>query len=756
MFPLSMTTALQYHIRQCTGYRTRITFSCLKQRQERCDLVRKALMRLEGVEDARVRPRTGSVILVHPRHSVDLCLLLDQVASVRTLGAAPGSSPPPPSRERGRRADAGPQNEPDGHVSGPVLLLSGLYLLSLYAKRMLLALVPAAAGSTRILTLPALVALGLSLPIQRQVMDNLRRSGKPDMGLISTGLLYLSLLTGNTLAALTVFWLFNLSSWLEDRIRIRTRQAVREMLSDTCRQAWLLRDGLEIEVDAAVLQPGDVIVLRMGNVVPADGTVLAGSAFVDEAALTGEDEPVPRGLEDTVLAGTVVVEGYLRVRVDRSGEETRLSAIIRLIEHAEHDPGALQVTSLRFSRAMVPISLGLAGAAFLFTGNLMQAMAVVIITCPCALRLSTSVAVSSAMSSAARNGVLIKGGRYVEIAGQVDVLAVDKTGTLTDRSAEVTGITVLDHCYREASILRLAASAQQAWSHPLSRALVDRAEALQIPLLPVEEPELVIGQGVQGRIGLHAVVVGRAGFLRELGIAVDAGEASLPPGWNDLLVACSGRLIGKIHVRHRQRPGMAEALDRLRAMGVRHIVLLTGDNRTGLGEGAESGFDQVCCNQSPEAKAAWISVWKREHPGDVVAMVGDGINDTPAFAAADLGLAIGQGGAAVTVEYADIVLQRGGLDQAAEALALGRRTLRTIRECYGLALGLNGVLLALTTLGLLSPVGGALLHNLTTVLTVANASTAARRRNPARKTPGGRRPRRQVGIEADCKRDKIK
>ncbi len=722
-----MTPPLSHRIRQHTSYRTRITVPCLRRKPQRCDHVSRDLVSLTGVDNVQVRSSSGSVILEHPEGPIDPGFVLTRIA--RILDVVPDGPAPHPPHHSGCGCITGPaaqRTEPRGHVSGSILLLSGLYLLFLYAKRVFLALAPAVSSPNRILTLPALVAFGLSLPIQRQAVDTLRRSGKPDMGLISTGLLYFSLFTGKTLAALTVFWLFNLSGWLEDRIRIRTRQAVREMLTDTCQRAWLVRDGLEIEIDAASLRPGDEIVLRKGNGVPADGTVLAGSAFVDEAALTGEDAPVPRRADDTVLAGTVVVEGFLKVRIECSGEDTRLAAIIRLIEQAEHDPGDLQRASRRFSRVMVPISLGLAGTAFLLTGNLMQAMAVLIITCPCALRLSTSVAVSGAMSSAARRGILIKGGRYVEIAGRVNVLAVDKTGTLTDRSAEVTGVTVLDCRFLETSVIQLAASVQQAWSHPLSRALVARARAMQTPLLPVVEPELVIGQGVCGRVGQQTIVVGREPFLREKG--VNLSKLPLAPGQADspdLLVACAGRLIGAIKVSHRLRPGTSEALARLRAMGIRHLVLLTGDSYAGMVEGIDSGFDQVLCNRSPEAKAAWIEAWKRGHPRDVVTMLGDGINDTPAFAAADLSLAVGEGGADVNVEYADIVLQRGGLDQAAEALILGRRTLGTIRACYTLALGLNGGILALTTLGLLSPVAGALLHNLTTVLAVANASSLA-------------------------------
>jgi len=722
-----MSVPLHYRIRQRTAFRTRLTVGCLWREPQRCAYVRGQLLALTGAVEVQVRAESGSVIVLHPQGPLDLGDLLARIA--RALRTVPAPSLPAPPHRQGCGCTTCPAEgrEARGHVPGPILVLSGLYLLYLYAKRVFLALAPVAAAPARILTLPALVAFAISLPIQHQAIDNLRQSGKPDMGLISTGLLYFSILTGNTLAALTVFWLFNLSSWLEDRIRIRTRQAVREMLSDTCQCAWVLRDGVEIEVDATGLQPGEVMVLRRGNVVAADGRVMGGSAFLDEAALTGEDAPVPRGVGDPVLAGTVVVDGSVQVRVDRAGEATRLAAIIRLIEEAEHDPGDLQRASRRFSQAMVPVSLGLAGAALLFTGNIMQAMAVLIITCPCALRLSTSVAVSGAMSSAARRGILIKGGRYVEIAGQVDVLAVDKTGTLTDRSAEVIAVEVMDRRYHESTVLRLAASAQQAWSHPLSRALIDRAQAQSLALWPVEEPELIIGQGVRGRINGQLVLVGRAAFLHEQGVKIPQAVEAMTSGSATVLVAGDGRLLGRIELRHRWRPESREALQRLRRAGVRHLVLLTGDRAVDSEFDGMGDFDQVLCNQAPEAKAAWIAAWKAAHPGDVVAMVGDGINDTPAFAAADLSLAIGEGGADVTVEYADIVLQRGGLDQAAEALELGRRSLRTIRECYALALGLNGVLLVLTTFGLLSPVGGALLHNLTTVLTVANASTLARR-----------------------------
>ena len=688
------------------------------------------MITLPGVANVQVRVRSGSVILEHPDESVPLTAILDLVSmaaadvnltSGLTVALPKGSAP----------CCSGNGNLPDStrknHVSVPVLILSGLYILYLFGKRLFTTTTIPTSLVARVFTLPALVAFGLSLPIQRQAIEDLKRTGRPDMGLISTVLLYVSILTGNVLAALTVFWLFNLSSWLEDRIRIRTRLAVREMLTGKVHTAWLVKDDVEIEVDVDSLQPGEVISLRLGNIIPVDGTVVKGSALVNESTLTGEGLPVTIQPGNTVLAGTIMEGGELQVRVDKAGEATRLAAIIRLVETAETDPGELELTSQRFSQAMVPISITLAAVAFLFTGNLLQAMAVLIITCPCALRLSTSVGISSAMSNAVTQGILIKGGRYIEIAGQVNVLVLDKTGTLTDMTSEVTTVTVLDGRFKPDTILQLAASAQKTWPHPLSRALTDKAEKRGLPLLPCEETDLVVGQGVQARINNKNVLVGNHRFMEEEQISgsrkVRRSEPKEISGTSRLYVARDGRLIGLIETGSRIRGDVGQVVKHLRTMGVEHIVLLTGDHKSGtFGLQERFNFDEVRWGQSPENKAAWIKNWKSGHPEDVVAMVGDGINDTPAFATANLSFAIAEGGADVTVEYADIVLQQGGIDKVATTLALGRQTLAVIKESYAMAIGLNAATLAMTTLGVISPVAGALLHNMITVAAVSNAS----------------------------------
>lgn len=731
-------TENKYSIKHQQPYRTRIRFNHLKYQVALCDSVQEKLIQVIGVTKVQVRDSSGSIILEHPAGAVALPVIIDIVNKVQSENTNASHGDESKGASGSVSCVSCKETTTVNHVSGWVLFCSGLYIIYLFSKRIFTNVVLPTSFIARVFTLPALVSLGLSRPIQRQAIENFKRTGKADMGLISTGLLYVSILTGDVFAALAVFWLFNLTSWLEDRIKTRTRKAVREMLSGEVHKAWLVHDGVEIEVEVDSLEPGDIINLRLGNTIPVDGTVLEGSAFINEATLTGEGTPVIRKTGDTVLAGTVLEEGEISVRVDKAGEETRLAAIIRLIETAESEPGELQLTSQRFSQAMVPVSLFLTASVFIVTGSLLQAMAVLIITCPCALRLSTSVAVSSAMSRAATDGILIKGGRYVEIAGKVNVLVLDKTGTLTDMASEVAAVTVLDKRYKSDTIIQLAASAQKTWPHPLSRAVINRAEKNGIPLLTCEETDLVVGQGVRASVAKDTkdILVGSWDFMTENGIPC-AQKTMLPKqkelfGVSSLYVACNSRLIGLIETSSRIRGDADQGIKQLRAMGVKHIVLLTGDNESGTsGLKERFGFDEVCWSQSPEDKASWIKNWKSQHPEDVIAMVGDGINDTPAFATADLSFAIGEGGADVTVEYADIVLQQGGVDKVATTLALGRKTLGTIKECYSIAISMNAGTLGLTTIGVISPVAGALIHNMITVAAVTNAGkvkTFGRRR----------------------------
>ncbi len=315
----------------------------------------------------------------------------------------------------------------------------------------------------------------------------------------------------------------------------------------------------------------------------------------------------------------------------------------------------------------------------------------------------------------------------MEIAGKVNVLVFDKTGTLSDDIPEVSRVALLDKRYHPDTILRLAAGCLRVWQHPMSRAVMEKAQAIGVTPIRCDENDLVIGQGVRARIGQNEILVGSRRFMKKRGVGIvhqkqAAGQRALP-GENLLFVARDKRIIGLIGVKSRLKEDVPRALSELRAMGVYHMVMLTGDGQSGAKTLAETlPFDEVHWNQSPEEKAAWIADWKKRHPDDVVAMVGDGINDTPAFALADLSLAIGEGVADVAVEYANIVLGRGDLMQVTETIALGQKTVSIIRQDYVTAISLNAIGLIMTATGLISPFAGAFFHNIITMIVVGNSS----------------------------------
>lgn len=714
---------LTFKIRQARSFRTRIQYPGLRHQADCCAHIRDLLTPLKGVENVEVRPRSGSIVLVHPDHPLDINRVTGLVASgAAELENLAAGSP---------AVSGSPFSPPAYHVSGLPLLASGLYIGWLLIRRIMAPIAPAASLVYRVVSIPGLVALWLARPIQRQAVDNFKSTGRIDMSFVSTGLLYLSLFTGNVVTALAVAWLYNLSGWTESRVRQHTRRLVREMLTGRQAHAWKLVNGAEVKVDAASLLPGDTIVLAQGNSVPVDGTVVLGTALVNEAAMTGESMPRIRAVGQTVLAGTLVEDGSVRVRVDKTGEDTRLAAIVRLIESAQNDLGDMGRASVKFSRIMVPVSLGLASVVFLMTGSLFTAITTIMVTCPCALRLSTSAAVSTAMGRAAARGILIKGGSQVETAGRVDTLVLDKTGTLTDSVARVTEIHPIDRRYREKTILGLAASTLQTGNHPLSRAVVREAFERGVELPACLNRRHFVGRGVeariQGRTGEKTIIAGSGKFMAERGLdpagsAGPSGSENIPESL--VYVANANRLLGCIHAGHViRKDATPDTMNRLRQMGVSHIVMLTGDTREGTRELVKRlAFDDVIWGMSPEDKAAWVTRHRTAHPDAVVAVVGDGINDTPAFSKSHLSFAVGEAGEDLTLEYADIVLQQGGIGAVADTLAQGRESLAVLRQSYAIAIGLNVLTMGLMLTGIFSPLAGALAHNLITLTAVANAA----------------------------------
>ncbi len=715
--------SLTHIIRQAKPYRTRIQFPGLRGRPAWCEHIENILVPAYPEMGIDIRCRTGSIVLTHPQGSVDVRHLADLVGSqehvLKTLEPVTVSSD-------GKKSSIFQGAMSQGHLPGKVLAASGVYLGWLGVRYLVF---PSAFSVGGVFTLPFALTLCLAFPIQKKAVENVKTTGKADMSLISTGLLYLSLFTGHVLAALAVAWMYNVSSWMEARVKRHARRLVREMFTGRQTQVFVLVDGVEVSMDIHQVQVGDTLVLDQGQAILVDGTLVKGRILVNEAAMTGESFPVVKTRGDKLLAGTFVEDGQAHVRVEKIGEHTRMAAIIRLIEAGEDDHGQMGKTSLEISQAMVPVSLALGGAALLFTGSPVMAMTFMMVTCPCALRLSTSTAVSVAISNAASRGILIKGGSHVETAGKVNLVVLDKTGTITSSAPRVTGMESLDKRYKQDTILGFAFLVLKTWNHPLGRAIARQAEEACLVVPACSDRKLFTGQGGVATIGsgasLRKVSAGTLDFMVHQKVDVSRLQKfSGNEEQNCVYVALDGRIIGCIYVNHLIRNDVSpESLKTLRTLGISSIVLLTGDTEQGTRKAAKLlPFDEVRWAMSPEEKAQWIESMKKVCPDAVIAMAGDGINDTPAFSRADLSFAVGETGEDITLEYADVVLQKGGVDALVHTLEIGQHALRVIKESYAITIGANSLTLALMISGVISPVAGALVHNLITGAAVLNAA----------------------------------
>ena len=526
----------------------------------------------------------------------------------------------------------------------------------------------------------------------------------------------------------------------------RAQRSIQKVLEYRPRTARLLRDGAEVEVTADAVAVGDVLVIRPGERIAADGVVAAGRSAVDQSVLTGEGLPVDKGEGDRVFTGTMNQFGRLEVRAEKVGAATTLGQVIKLLGEVQKNRSPLERTADRYARLFLPAVLTAALVVFLGTNaaglwngwrggtplalDLMPALAVLVVACPCALILATPAAVLAATARLARHGVLVKGGAALERLAKVDAVAFDKTGTLTEGRPEIGDIIAFGTDTPE-TVLNQAALVEQSSEHPLARLLVADAKRRGLSLLgEIRDFQAHPGAGVSAVVGDHGIaapfLVGNARLFRERGIelppevtaALEALDAS---GQTSLLVACNGQVTGVIGARDKVRPEAHDVLHDLKHLGLKDLTILTGDRLApAQAIGKKVHVKQVEAELTPAAKAEWVQ--KRQVEGRVVAMVGDGVNDAPALATADVGLAIGGAGADIAAEAGSIVLMGDPLAPLPDAVRLARQTVRVIRQNILIfAFGLNGIAVALAGLRVLGPVAAAIFHQVGSLLVLLNA-----------------------------------
>ena len=549
------------------------------------------------------------------------------------------------------------------------------------------------------------------------------RAGNIGLDVVAALSMTAALAVGEYLAAAIVALMYAGGQYLESFAAQRARRDMSLLLERVPRTAIRHGGGGLEQVPIDSIVPDDRLLIRRGDIVPVDGTVAAGTAVLDQSALTGESIPVQFGAGADVLSGsTNVGEAFDLVATHRASEST-YAAIVRLVEQAERSRAPMARLADRYSLLFLVVTVVLAGAAWFGTGDPVRAVAVLVVATPCPLILAVPIAWVSGMSRAARSGILIKSGAALEAMGRIRALVIDKTGTLTMGRPEVSEIIVTGQSDAD-TVLRLAASLDQASPHVVAASIVvearKRGVALAVPTRVSETP----GEGVTGLVDGHRVAVGGRSFVSSVIGETIARRAKLPPGALIVHVAIDGAHAGVIILTDRLREGTAGLLERLRRLGIQRIVLATGD-RADVAKAVSGGLevDAVQAELSPDQK---VQVVLSERSGGPVMMVGDGVNDAPALAAADVGVAMGARGAAASAQAADVVLLVDQLGRIVTAVVIAQRSRRIALQSVIAGLGLSVLAMFAAALGFLPPVQGALLQELIDVAVILNALRALR------------------------------
>jgi Cd2+/Zn2+-exporting ATPase len=580
-------------------------------------------------------------------------------------------------------------------------------------------------------------AAGIIYPLRRAFTS--ARSRILDINVLMVIAVAGALALGDWPEATSVVFLFAVAQWLEVRTMERARQAIRSLIDLTPREALVRRNGREQRVPVDTIAPGDEIVVRPGEKVPLDGLVTTGRSDVNEAPLTGESRPIDKAPGDEVYAGTINGRGAMEVRVLRLGRDSRLARIIHLVETAQAQRAPVQSFVDRFARVYTPVVLALAivvatappllaGAAF--ATWIYRALVLLVVACPCALVISTPVSIVAALSAAARHGVLIKGGAYLERLASIRVVAFDKTGTLTKGELSVTDVAVIGRAVA-LDVIRLAAAVEARSAHPIAAAITRHAHALLTDLPPVRGFASLPGMGAEGEVDGRRVAIGNERFFETNGIGIPApwpdADRLRGEGKSLVFVAADGVALGAIAVADRPRETARETIEMLRALHVSSVAMLTGDHEeTAAAIARELQVDEYHAALLPERKQAMVESMRAAH-GPLM-MVGDGVNDAPALAAADVGVAMGAAGSDAALETADVALMSDELLKLPYALRLARATMRNVKTNVAISLCLKAAFLALAIAGVATLWMAVLADTGATVIVVANALRLIRAR----------------------------
>ena len=703
---------MKSHVMHNLPGRLRLAASGLKYLKEQSGEIAAELAKLPGVRLARVTACTGGILLQYDgkmldahelAEQVDLVLARHAMTALRTRHSENNEAPAEAPMTTARLAKRLAVN------AGALVLGNTLFPAPLLGGAL-----------ANFSSLEALASLGLSAPMAKSAWEGLRREHRPNADFLTVTSIVASLLLGNAHSALMILALSDLAELMTSYTIERTRSSIKKMLSADEGEAWkVMLDGKLERRPMNQIHAGDTIAVHTGEKISVDGKVVSGAAVVDQSPITGEFVPVEKREGDEVFAGTVVKSGNLRVQAAKVGDQTVISRIVGMVEASELKKAPIQRYADKFSNYLVPLNFLLCLSVWLVTRNPQKALKMLVIDYSCGIKLSTATAFSAAINTAVRQGVLIKGGAYIEQMSGANTVLLDKTGTVTEGKPKVVSMVVLDDEMDEHEVLAYAMAAEETSTHPLASAILGYGRQIGAQALDHGEIITEVSRGSRTDVDGHIVRVGNMKYMKENGVttakAVPDGQGAIPN-----YVGIDDKLVAVLFAMDSPRDNVRRAVNALRYDGVGDIEILTGDMEPQARAVAEQiGVDGFKAQLLPEQKAE--AVLRLQTQGNGVVMVGDGINDAPALAYADVGISLGSKSTDIAMETSDVVISRDDPMMIPELRRLSRATMHIVQQNFAIVIGINTVGLILGAASGISVMMSALMHNASTILVVANS-----------------------------------
>ena len=618
------------------------------------------------------------------------------------------------------------QEESPKEIVKKILTTAGLLGYNLFFKSKSTV---ALTGVRRFLNYNTLATLALAMPVLKNGINSLIKNKRPNADTLSSSAIISSILLGKESAALTIMFLEEVSELLTVYTMEKTRGAIKDMLSVGENYVWkeISEDNVK-RVPIEEIQKDDIIVVQTGEKISVDGKIIRGEALIDQSSITGEYMPIKKSIGEDVYAGTIVKNGNISIIAEKVGDDRTVSRIIKLVEDANSNKADIQNYADTFSAQLIPLNFILAGIVYASTRSLTKAMSMLVIDYSCGIRLSTAVAFSAAINTAAKNGILVKGSNFIEELSKAETVIFDKTGTITEGKPKVQSIEVFDNSISENEMIGLAGAAEEQSSHPLATAIMSEIKDRGIEIPKHNKIKTVVSRGVETKVGkgkeAKTIRVGSKKYMLEnnidLTLATEAERGIISRSEIGLYVSQDEKIIGLIGVSDPPRENIKKAINRLRNYGVDDIVLLTGDLRQQAETiASRMSIDRYESELLPEDKAK--NILKFQSKGSNVIMIGDGVNDAPALSYANVGVALGSTRTDVAMEAADITITQDNPLLVPGVIGLSKNTVKTIKENFAMVIGLNTFALVLGATGILAPIYASVLHNSTTILVVMNS-----------------------------------